>query len=148
MCSSSQPSSTSSTQVSDVPDWAKPYAKEVLGQGAALTQTPYQTFQQDRQAQFTPLQKQAFTAAGNLSYDPYSTAAAQGLQGLAQKAGDYRYTPEKFGNAYTSPQAYNPSQFNAQQVNAPQLQNYQMQGPRDVQGQQATAAQLGAAPMA
>jgi hypothetical protein len=102
----------------------------------------------ERVAQFTDLQKRAFRGAENLGYDPYSTAAAQGLQGLAQRAGNYGYTPERFANPYTSQQAYNPSQFNAQQVNAPQLQNYQMQGPRDVQGQQATAAQLGAAPMA
>jgi hypothetical protein len=148
MCSSSQPSSATSTQVSDVPDWAKPYAKEVLGQGAALAQSPYQTFQQDRQAQFTPLQKKAFDAANNLSYDPYSQASAQGLYSLANRAGNYSYNPQQFGNAYTSQQAYNPSQFNAQQVNAPQLQNYQMQGPKDVQGQQATAAQLGNAPTA
>jgi hypothetical protein len=102
----------------------------------------------ERVAQFTDLQKQAFTGAKNLGYDPYSTAAAQGLQGLAQKAGDYRYTPERFGNAYTSQQPYDPSKFNAREVSAPSLQNYQMQGPRDVQGQQAVAAQLGAAPMA
>jgi hypothetical protein len=102
----------------------------------------------ERVAQFTDLQKQAFAGAKNLGYDPYSTAAAQGLQGLAQKAGDYRYTPERFGNAYTSQQPYDPSKFNAREVSAPSLQNYQMQGPRDVQGQQAVAAQLGAAPMA
>lgn len=102
----------------------------------------------ERVAQFTDLQKKAFTGADKLGYDPYSTAAAQGLQGLAQKAGAYTYTPERFGNAYTSQQAYSPSQFNAREVNAPSLQNYQMTGPRDVQGQQATAAQLGAAPQA
>lgn len=102
----------------------------------------------ERVAQFTDLQKKAFTGAEKLGYDPYSTAAAQGLQGLAQKAGAYTYTPERFGNQYTSQQAYDPSKFSAREVNAPQLQNYQMQGPRDVQGQQATAAQLGAAPTA
>lgn len=102
----------------------------------------------ERVAQFTDLQKKAFTGAEKLGYDPYSTAAAQGLQGLAQKAGAYTYTPERFSNQYTSQQAYDPSKFSAREVNAPQLQNYQMQGPRDVQGQQATAAQLGAAPTA
>jgi hypothetical protein len=102
----------------------------------------------ERVAQFTDLQKQAFTGASNLGYDPYSQAAARGLQGLAEKAGAYNYAPERFGNAYTSQQAYDPSKFSAREVNAPQLQNYQMTGPRDVQGQQATAAQLGAAPTA
>jgi len=102
----------------------------------------------ERTAVFTDLQKQAFKGAGNLGYDPYSTAAASGLQSLAKQAGDYRYAPDKFTNAYTSQQAYSPNQFSAQQVSAPTLQNYQMTGPKDVQGQQASATQLGAAPTA
>jgi hypothetical protein len=102
----------------------------------------------ERVAQFTDLQKQAFTGAGNLGYNQYSTSAATGLESLAKKAGETTYSPEKFGNAYTSQQAYDPSKFSAREVTAPQLQNYQMTGPRDVTGQVATAAQLGAAPTA
>jgi hypothetical protein len=43
---------------------------------------------------------------------------------------------------------YGPTQFNAGQVSAPGLFNYQMQGPADVQGQQAYAARLQNAPQA
>ena len=51
--------SQTSTQVVDLPDWAKPYAKEGLGKAAALTDTnqnPYQQYEGDRQAGFTDLQ--------------------------------------------------------------------------------------------
>jgi hypothetical protein len=79
----------SSTQTQDLPDWAKPYAQEVLGKGAALSEAPYQAYTGERIAQFTPLQQQAFQGAGAMapsaatgeavtralgtSYDPYAT---------------------------------------------------------------------------
>jgi hypothetical protein len=91
----------SSTQVQDLPDWAKPYAQEVLGMGKALgpatydasgklvSGVPYEAYQGERIAQFTPLQQQAFQGAGAMapsaatgeavtralgtSYDPYAT---------------------------------------------------------------------------
>jgi len=78
-----------STQTQDLPDWAKPYAQEVLGKGSALSNAPYQAYQGERQAQFTPLQQRAFAGATNMgpsaatgqavnkalntSYDPYAT---------------------------------------------------------------------------
>lgn len=82
-----QPSSVTQTQ--DLPDWAIPYAQDVLGKGAALSNAPYQAYQGERQAQFTPLQQRAFAGATNMtpsaatgqavdkalntSYDPYAT---------------------------------------------------------------------------
>jgi len=82
-----QPSSVTQTQ--DLPDWAIPYAQEVLGKGAALANAPYQAYQGERIAQFTPMQQQAFQGATtmapsaatgqavdkalNTSYDPYAT---------------------------------------------------------------------------
>ena len=79
----------STTQTQDLPDWAKPYAQEVLGKGAALSEAPYQAYTGERIAQFTPLQQQAFQGAGAMapsaatgeavtralgtSYDPYAT---------------------------------------------------------------------------
>jgi hypothetical protein len=79
----------SSTQTQDLPDWAKPYAQEVLGKGAALSEAPYQAYTGERIAQFTPLQQQAFQGAKTMapsaatgeavtralgtSYDPYAT---------------------------------------------------------------------------
>ena len=73
----------------DLPDWAIPYAQEVLGKGSALSQAPYQAYTGERIAQFTPLQQRAFQGAASMapsaatgeavtralgtSYDPYAT---------------------------------------------------------------------------
>ena len=82
-----QPSNITQTQ--DLPDWAIPYAQEVLGKGSALAQAPYQAYTGERIAQFTPLQQRAFQGAASMtpsaatgeavnralgtSYDPYAT---------------------------------------------------------------------------
>jgi hypothetical protein len=80
---------TEQTVKQDLPDWAIPYAKEVLGKSSALAQSPYQAYGGERTAQFTPLQQQAFQGAGamtpsaatgeattralNTQYNPYAT---------------------------------------------------------------------------
>ena len=112
-----------------IPQELAPYAQQLLGQYAATmynyatdeqgnlikdeTNMPvvtglrqYQPYQGERQAQFTPLQQQAFGAAGNLGNDPYSQAAAGGLYGLAQAAGNYGYQPSQYGNQYNAPSPY------------------------------------------
>lgn len=66
-----QPSKT--TQTTELPAWAIPYAKDTLAKGAALTdinQNPYQAYGGDRVAGFSDMQNQAFQDAGNLHYDP------------------------------------------------------------------------------
>jgi hypothetical protein len=65
--------SGTSTQIQDVPDWAKPYAKEALGKAASLTdiqKNPYQSYTGDRTAQFTPLQQQAYQGAAGMQSGP------------------------------------------------------------------------------
>ena len=70
MCSSSQPTTPDkTTQVTELPEWARPYAKESLAKGAALTdinQNPYQQYSGERIAGFTPLQQQAQQGAANM----------------------------------------------------------------------------------
>jgi hypothetical protein len=68
------------TQVSDLPEWAKPYAKDVLEKGRALTSTPYQAYTGDRIAGFSPMQMQAQQSAAGLDAGP---------QGFAQNVGSY-----------------------------------------------------------
>ena len=84
-----QQQASDQTVKQDLPDWAVPYAQEVLGKGSALSNAPYQAYQGERQAQFTPLQQRAFAGATsmapsaatgqavdkalNTSYDPYAT---------------------------------------------------------------------------
>jgi hypothetical protein len=65
--------SGTSTQISDVPDWAKPYAKTALSQASQLTditKNPYQAYTGERAAQFTPLQQQAYQGAAAMQAGP------------------------------------------------------------------------------
>lgn len=58
----------SQTQVSDLPEWAKPYAQQTLSKGEALTdinQNPYKTYAGERFAGFTPMQEQAMRTAAS-----------------------------------------------------------------------------------
>lgn len=68
------------TQVTDLPDWAKPYAKEALEKGRALSNTPYQAYGGERIAGFSPMQLQAQQSAAGLDAGP---------QGFQQNIGSY-----------------------------------------------------------
>jgi len=133
------PSSTTQTQ--DLPDWAKPYAQEVLGKGSALSNSPYQAYQGERTAQFTPLQQQAFQGAGSMQPSAATglgaaTAATASDRALntGYDAGQFQnqfqapgqYNPSQFQNPFQAPGQYETGQFNAQQVQAPQLNQYGM----------------------
>jgi hypothetical protein len=94
------------TTVVDIPDWAKPYAKESLGKASALTSTPYQTYGGERIAQFTPMQKQAFGRAEGQEVAS-QIGAGSGLAGTAGLMGlTGGYQPGQFGSQmsqYMSP---------------------------------------------
>ena len=72
----------STTQTVDLPDWAKPYAKETLAKTQELTSQPYQTYGGERIAGFTPMQEQAQQAAGAMQVAP-QIGAATGIAGTA-----------------------------------------------------------------
>lgn len=87
------------TTVVDIPDWAKPYAKESLGKASALTSTPYQTYGGERIAQFTPLQKQAFGRA-----EGQQVAGQVGFgTGLAGLAGTSSFGDQGTAASFMSP---------------------------------------------
>jgi hypothetical protein len=77
-----QQQSGSATQVVDLPDWAKGYAKETLAKTSALTDQPYQTYEGERLAGFDPLQEQAQQAAADMQVAP-QIGAATGIAGTA-----------------------------------------------------------------
>ena len=80
---SSAPTDTKQTTVTELPEWAKPYAKDILSKGSALTDVnanPYQTYGGARVAGFSPLQTQAMTGAQNMQ------TAEQGQVGTALSA--------------------------------------------------------------
>lgn len=104
-----------------------PYAERLLGRAEAMFQDPYQQYQGDRFAQFTPLQQQAFAGAQSMEAAPQlrdasALAGTAGLQALAY--GQYR-----------------PMQFNTQSFGTPGAASYYMspymQNVVDVQQQQA-----------
>ena len=47
------------TQIQDIPSWLKPYAKDIVSKGQALTDQPYQAYGGERVAGFGDLQKTA-----------------------------------------------------------------------------------------
>jgi hypothetical protein len=104
------------TTVVDIPDWAKPYAKESLAKASALSDAPYQVYGGERIAQFSPLQQQAFGRAEGQQVAG-QIGQATGLAGLASlqalNAGNYQ-----------------PGAFDAMMASGPNLQQYQM-GPAE-----------------
>lgn len=84
----------------------------------------------DQVAAFDKLQKDAFAGAEGLGQDPYSTASAQGIQALAQRAGDLNYAGTQFGNQFQAPGAYKESQV-GNQFQAPQNLGYTAQDARN-----------------
>lgn len=117
----------SQTQVSDLPEWAKPYAKETLGKAQALTdinQNPYQTYGQERIAGFTPLQQQAFQGAQQLSPSQLGQQAGQMAGAATMGALGTGYDPYQMGQftSQTAAQYMNPY---LEQAMAPQLREAQ-----------------------
>jgi hypothetical protein len=86
MCSSSQPSQPTSQNVTQttIPEYAKPYVEKMLGKTEALTNSPYQPYQGERIAGFTPLQQQSQQAVANLQPAQQLGMATQmgGIAGL------------------------------------------------------------------
>lgn len=66
---------------SNIPKELMPYATQLLGKGAALTSTPYQAYQGQQVAGFSPLQNQAFQNIQGLQPSALTNQAA-GLAGL------------------------------------------------------------------
>jgi hypothetical protein len=141
---SSQPSTT--TQTTDLPDWAKGYAKDTLAKGAALTdisQNPYQAYGGQRIAGFTPLQEQTFQTAAGMQPSSQlglgtGLAGAAGLGALNTNYQAGRFSGGQFGNQqaaqYMSPYI--------EQAMQPQLREAQRAS--DIQGTQQRAQAVGA----
>lgn len=129
-------SPSSVTQTQDLPDWAIPYAQNVLGKGEALSNTPYQAYTGERIAPASTLQTQAFTSAGAMQ--PSATTGAATEQAL-----NTSYDPYATGqfNAQTSQQYMDPYMQNV--VN---IQQREAQRQADITGTQrnAQAVQAGA----
>ena len=100
---------------SNVPEWARKYAQDILGFGAALTypkfnpqtgklESGFQPYQGELVAQPSPLQNQAYNDLARMQVAP-QTSQATGFTGLAAlQAQDLaRYRPLQAGQYYRSP---------------------------------------------
>ena len=115
--------SATQTQVTDLPEWAKPYAEKTLAKTEALTtDKPYQSYGQWAQqkgydptqvAGFTGLQQQAFQGAQGMQGAPQMPMAS-GIAGAAAQ------------QALGAGQGFDPYQASYLGVQAPQLRQYQM----------------------
>ncbi len=81
-----------------IPDYAKPYVENLLGQTAALTDmtyNPYMQYQGERQAQFSPLQQQSYENAALMQTAPQlqDASAMAGMAGLGALNTGYTYNP-------------------------------------------------------
>jgi hypothetical protein len=77
------PAPDKTTQTVELPEWARPYAKDVLAKGASLTdinQNPYQQYGGNRIAGFSPMQMQSFQGAANMNAGP---------RGFQEQVGQY-----------------------------------------------------------
>jgi hypothetical protein len=116
------------TQISELPDWAKGYAKSTLAKTEALTdinQNPYQAYGANRIAGFSPLQQQSQQNAANMKT---SGATGFGTQ-LAGAAGLGALGAQ-----------YDPTQFQAGQFDGGSAQQYMspyMQNVVDIQQREA-----------
>jgi len=125
-----------------------PYAQQLLGQAQAVTDTsanPYQQYQGERVAQFSPLQQQSYDNAALMQSSPQlqDATAMAGSAGLGALNTSYTYNP------------YQAQQFtgnNVQQYMSPYMDNVvarqqsdaQRQADIAAQGQGAAAARAGA----
>jgi hypothetical protein len=128
-------SSGGGTQIQELPEWARPYAKSALEKGAAISETPYQKYNQPRIAGFSPMQLDAQKAAANMQTSG-ATGQGIGIAGqAAQQALGTNYQGSGYGNQFQAPGAYQTGQFNADQVQNQDLNQYQMRGPQQVRSQ-------------
>ena len=143
---SSAPANTTSTstQTTELPEWARGYAKDTLAKGQALTdinQNPYQQYSGDRIAGFSPMQQQAMQNAQGMNVAPQvgqgtaaATMAGMGGLGVAGQANPYGFQNQVGG--YMNPYM--------NQILAPQLAEANRQYDIGATRQQSAATQAGA----
>ena len=140
------------TQTS-IPDYAKPYVEDLLGNAQGLTdinQNPYMQYMGDRTAQFTPLQQQSYQNAGLMQTAPQlqDATALAGQAGLGALNTQYTFNPSDFASTFTKDAQGNRSSplMNPymQSVVQRQQQDAQRQADIAAQAQGAQAARSGA----
>ena len=100
---------------SNLSNWAGPYVTNMLGQGQALANMPYQAYMGQLTAGESPLQTQGFGAAGDMTVPTSLTTAAQTAGDVASTAKNLpAYSSGTFGNQFTAPTASQATNFTNQ----------------------------------
>jgi len=132
-----------------IPDYAKPFVERSLAQAASATDTtmnPYMQYMGERQAQFSPLQRQSFESAARMKTAPQlkDATAMAGKAGLAALNTQYTYDPysaQSFTEQGMADKYMSPYMQNVVDV---QTQQARRQAEIAAQTQQAQAARSGA----
>lgn len=92
---------TSTTTQNVLPEWYTNYAMQLLSNQQAVAQTPYQTYQGPRVAEFSPMQQQAFGQVPQAAqaYQPGLAAATQSTQAALNAPGGLAGAQPYFGQA-------------------------------------------------
>jgi hypothetical protein len=99
---------------SNLSNWAGPYVTNMLGQGQALANMPYQAYTGPLTAGASDLQNKAFTTAGSMSTPTAMTNAATNMGNIGQAASDLSYTPTTYTNQFNAPAAGTATNFTNQ----------------------------------
>jgi len=106
---STLPAGTIGTE-SNLSNWVGPYVTNMLGQGQALANMPYQAYMGPLTAGQSSVQNQGFNAASNLTMPSSLTSAARTAGSVASVAeGLPAYDSTTFDNQYKAPTAYSPT---------------------------------------
>ena len=141
-----------------IPDYARPYVEDLLGQAQAVTDVnanPYMQYMGDRVAQFSPLQQQAYENAGLMQTAPQlqDATALAGMAGLGALNTQYTFRPSDFGAAFGAATTRDAqgnvtgnTMMNPYMQNVVERQQQDAQRQADIarQAQQAQAARSGA----
>ena len=128
-----------------IPDYARPFVENLLGQAQSYTdpyQNPYQQYMGDRQAQFSPLQQMSYDNAALMQTAPQlqDATALTGMAGLGALNTQYTFNPSNF----TADTAKNMMSPYMQNVVERQQQDATRQAAIASQAQGAQAARAGA----
>ena len=124
-----EPTTITQQQVGFAPEIA-PTAQRLIGQAESMLDLPYQAYEGEQVAQFSPLQQRSYDYAEQLQSAPQlqDATALAGMAGLGGLNAQYTFRPSDFASTFTRDEQGN--------VSSPLMSPY-MQGVVDVQQRQA-----------
>ena len=130
--------SSTQTQTTDLPEWAQPYAKDILAKGKAITdmgENPYQKYDKPRIAEFGDLQKGAMEDARTMGPSSQLGTATNLAGDVGRRAMDTNYQAGQFsGGQFGGNEAQ--QYMNPYMQNVVDIQQREAQRQADISGTQ------------